>query len=150
MEAYIAENTSEGTVTIKSSGFPNIIIKKGTDYLFSTPQEFSAFRPSISTLVHAKLIAIKTITAKQAAKSATEAIEKRRDSVRNDHITASPAEQAFDDRKIEVKSDVVAPIVDTTELKAEIEVLKAEFKTSKDKSRKDVIRAKVKELQAKL
>jgi hypothetical protein len=151
MEAHIAVNTSEGTLTIKASGFPNVVIKKNSEYLFSTPQEFFAFRPNLHTLVSAKLMVIKSITEKQAAKVATEAIEKRRDSVKNDHITASPAEQAFEARKLEVKETPTAALAsDENALNAEIASLKEEFKSSKDKARKDEIRAKVKELQAKL
>lgn len=158
MEAYIAVNTSNGTLTFNCAGFPKLVIKKGAEYLFSTPQEFFAFRPKLDVLAQAKMLAIKTISQKEASKIATSAIEKRRDDVRNDHITASPQEQAFDDRKIEVKTDTVVSdptVTETVEVKAtadainaQIAELKEEFKNSKNKMRKDVIRVKVKELQA--
>lgn len=164
MDAYIAINQSEGTLTFKCAGFPNVIIKKGAEYLFSTPQEFFAFRPKLDVLAQAKLLSVKTISNKEASKIATEAINKRRDDVRNDHITLSPQEQAFNDRKIVVSDTVSAPVVDATdaspvvdaapakatadEINAQIAELREEFKTSKNKMRKDVIRAKVKELQA--
>jgi hypothetical protein len=155
MEAYIAENLTDGTVVIRAAGYPDVKIKRGQDHLFATPQEFFAFRPHLDVMVQAKLLGVKKITEKQAAKISTEQMEARRDAVKNDHITASPQEQAFEARKIEVKetapeTEPTAPVVDLEAVKEEIKALTEEFKTSTDKKRKDEIRVKVKELKAKL
>jgi len=162
MEAFIVINMTEGTVHIKGPSYPDVKLRKNQEYLFATPQEFFAFKPKLDVLVAAKLVMVKTITEKQAAKSSTEAMEKRRDSYKNDHITASPAEQMFADRAIDISTAQEAkiaamsetptetPAVDLNAVKAEIATLKAEFKTCQDKVRKEAIRAKVKELQAKL
>lgn len=152
MDAFIAENRTDGTVVIKAPDYPVVTIKKNSEYLFATPQEFFAFKPKVDILVGAGLLVVKTITAKQASSKATEEIEKRRDSVKNDHITASPAEQAFEARKIQVGPDAPATTLeeDQKAIKAEIKALRDEFKTATDKKRKDEIRDKVKGLQAKL
>lgn len=117
MEAYIAKNQTDGRIRVKTNSYPDVIIMPGDEYMFSTPQEFFAFKPKLDIFIQERMIRIVTISEKAAQARIIEEAQAKRDSYKNDHITKPMVEQDFERRALEVKGTTTEEPV--TEIESE-------------------------------